>query len=559
MNLTIKARLALLWGLAVLSAAVLGGNGLVAHATIERSAAATREAFEEQTVLTRFEADRLQLTLAAMDAILDRADGIQAERAAQMAGLAQRMTEDAKRIAAMPHPPQDKELAEQLPERTAELLQIVREDLSRAIQSHASADDFEELDDLIDSAARKVSLILRTLGTSLEGRINGAWSEQAAALSTTKTVSTAAMILAVVAVSILAYLIVHSITKPLAALTGAMRSLAGGDKTIAVPGGAARDETGEMARALEVLKDGLIHADQLAAEQETMKARAAAERQAALAQLAGNFEQGVKGVVGRVSTAASGMKTTAECLADMAHESGSHAEALSAAAQVTASNVQTVAAAAEELSASIAEIAGRVGRSSTIARNAVDEARKVDTVVGSLSEAANRIGDVVRMIGDIAGQTNMLALNATIEAARAGETGKGFAVVANEVKSLAHQTTKATEEIGLQITTVQDVVREVVAAIAGIAQTIADIDETAGAIAASVQQQGSATREIAASAQQAAAGSAEMSDNVLQMSQVVDMVRHSATEVLTAADQLTGNSADLHGEVEKFLENVRAG
>jgi methyl-accepting chemotaxis protein len=217
-----------------------------------------------------------------------------------------------------------------------------------------------------------------------------------------------------------------------------------------------------------------------------------------------------------------------------------------------------VAGAAEELSASVAEISRRVDQSSQIAGKAVAEAEHTNARVKSLAEAAQKIGDVVQLITDIASQTNLLALNATIEAARAGEMGKGFAVVANEVKSLANQTAKATEEIGAQISAMQSATGEAVQAIAGIGTTIAEINHIASDIAAAINQQGAATQEIARNVQDAASGTEQVSSNIGSVTQAATETGHASEELLDAAQSLAVETERLRSEVTSFLTDVRA-
>ena len=266
----------------------------------------------------------------------------------------------------------------------------------------------------------------------------------------------------------------------------------------------------------------------------------------------------VKNVVDVVAAASTELDSTARGMTGTAEEASTRSATVASASEEASTNVQTVAGAAEELASSVQEIGRQVAQSSQIAGRAVAEATRTNETVQSLAEAAGRIGDVVSLITDIASQTNLLALNATIEAARAGEAGKGFAVVASEVKALATQTAKATEDIGTQITAIQDVTSSAVEAIASIQSTIDEISTISTAIASAVDQQGSATQEIARNVQEAAAGTQEVSSNISGVSSSVSETGASAQEVMSAAGQLSEHAVQLRNDVEDFLRQLNA-
>jgi methyl-accepting chemotaxis protein len=231
---------------------------------------------------------------------------------------------------------------------------------------------------------------------------------------------------------------------------------------------------------------------------------------------------------------------------------------VAAASEEASTNVQSVASATEELTSSVNEISRQVQESARMANEAVGQARKTNGRIDELSKAAARIGDVVELINTIAGQTNLLALNATIEAARAGEAGRGFAVVASEVKALAEQTAKATGEIGQQITGIQAATQESVSDIREISGTIEKLSEISSTIAAAVEEQGAATQEISRNVQQAAEGTMQVSSNITDVQRGASETGSASSQVLSAAQSLSGDSNRLKREVGKFLDSVRA-
>lgn len=357
----------------------------------------------------------------------------------------------------------------------------------------------------------------------------------------------------------MATLVGRGVLTPLLGMNEAMDKLATGDHRVVIPGQGRRDEIGMMASAMQVFKEAAIKIELLRAEQEAMKRQAEIDRKEALEDLAGSFEVSVRGIVQIVSSSATELQASAQSLSAVSEQTVRQSTAVAAASEQASANVQTVASAAEELTASINEISRQVAHSTQVSHGAVDQADRVDVMVQGLAAAASKIGDVVKLINDIATQTNLLALNATIEAARAGDAGKGFAVVANEVKHLANQTARATEEISGQIIAVQTATQESVSAIRAITTTIGEISQIGGAIAAAVEQQGVATREIARNVMEASAGTAEVSSNIVGVTECSAETGRASGQVLDAARELSVQAEHLREDVDRFIAYIRHG
>ena len=345
--------------------------------------------------------------------------------------------------------------------------------------------------------------------------------------------------------------------KPLPVMTNLLAAISHDEKISEIPYRSRKDEIGDMAAAVAVLNDKNVHRLELEHHKaETDKERERREQK--MLQTVVAFDHDIQAILESVSENSRTMEGTAQRLTEIAEATAEQSTSASSVSNEAASNAQTVASASEELSASIGEISQQLSKTRSVVSLASNESIATNEKVESLDMAAQKIGEVVTIIQAVAEQTNLLALNATIEAARAGEAGKGFAVVAAEVKELANQTSKATEEISSQISGIQSSSQEAVAAISKISETMAEVNEYTNSIAAAVEQQGAATEEISSNVQQASQGTLEASERMASVSSSVADTHQSAENVLEASRNAAEQALQLRERIESFLKDIQA-
>ncbi|MES0880759.1 methyl-accepting chemotaxis protein [Roseibium sp. SCP14] len=372
---------------------------------------------------------------------------------------------------------------------------------------------------------------------------------------------TIGMVVSPVGLAFLGFALVLAIglARPLARLQNGLDRLSEGDLDIRIEGAERSDEIGTIARSVTAFRENLAEKAKEQAEQDLAHQQAMnAERKALMQDVADDFEKSVIGVVSALSKAAGSVEGNSS---QLNNAMGSSLEAVQGVHQATCeanNSVEVVTSSAENLSQSLMRVREDVDQATTIASTAVEEARKTDEVVGRLSETGRAIGEIVELISQIASQTNLLALNATIEAARAGDAGRGFAVVANEVKALAEQTTKATDDISAQVASVQDVAEQSETAIRSIAETIGQVSDISGKIREAVEEQTSATHEISSNALTARSSSEQVGSNVNTLSDVMETSRSATDEMQQASADLGELSNNLQSQVSQFLKSIRA-
>ncbi len=444
-----------------------------------------------------------------------------------------------------------RKVSEKFVDFRAELVRMARED------TIANARAFGD-NDANRSARQALNTQIQKVAAAIAAKIDETTTELNAFYANRSLISFVVLGVGLLGAGVAAWQIGGAmIARPINDITSAMETLARGDTSVRIPGSERGDEIGGMANAVEVFKENMIHNAEMtaaAAREQAAKEERAKQVNAAI----GDFEKQIAAVNENLAASANELGKSAQSMSAIAEETSRQADVVSTAATESSANVNTVAASAEELQASIAEINRQVSHSSAVSRQAVDEASRTESKVQGLAHAAQKIGEVVELINGIAAQTNLLALNATIEAARAGNAGKGLAVVATEVKALATQTAKATEEVAAQVAGIQAATKESLDGIQAIGKTIGQMDGISATIASAIEQQSAATQEISRSVQAAAAGTQEVSQNIGEVTNAAGETGSMAGLVLNASTALSGQTETLRESVQGFLHKVRA-
>lgn len=425
---------------------------------------------------------------------------------------------------------------------------IVRGEIYRGVSSILGVPHLAIYEPLRDAAGNPVGILF--VGVPL--------SEQSAVIMTMMKQSAWVALFIILAASALSWVTLRMSLQPLRTIAAAVTTIGEGDLRQLVPCTDRSDQIGEIARAVEILRQLAVHEKKLASATVAQEEREAGERRRFMLTLADEFEAAVGGIVETVSASSNGLLTKARSMVSTAERTTQQLATVTASAADSGRRAQAVAVAAEQLGASIGEINRQVIQSGRITGKAVNDARHADAIVQALSEGTERIGQVVKLVTSIATQTDLLALNATIEAARAGQAGKGFAVVASEVKILATRTAGATEEIGSRIGQIQSSTGDAVRSIKDVADTIGEIGTIATAIAAAVEQQGVATAEITFNMQQTASSTRGMTTSIREVTEAAMNTGATAGDMLTASVELSGHASQLAVEINQFIAGVRA-
>lgn len=541
--------LALTVVLGVLSIERLGGVNDAAAEIRDKWLPATRELgdFAFNTIRYR------QLEAAA---ILAPNDEARAKEFATMRAVVDHAAEDWRAYLPLETGTGERQRAEQIEQGWAEYIA-----LSRRLQSLAANPDKSEATAFYVGQMRSTfnSKVMDGVAAAVTDTVAGgkaAADRGAQIYAEARLLIVIALVLAALLCAAAGFVITRSVSHPIRRMTNAMTKLSGHDLSVEIEGVGRSDEIGAMATAVQVFKTSMIEADRLAEAQRAARAQKETRQRAVEGHIA-EFDRSIEGALGVLTSASDQMHTVAQSMSAIAEETSRQATAVAAASEQASTNVQTVAVATEEMSSSVEEITRQVAQSGAVTAQAVADAAKTTTTVQGLAATAEKIGAVVQLISDIASQTNLLALNATIEASRAGEAGKGFAVVAAEVKSLANQTAKATDDISQQIGAMQAVTQEAVAAMHAIDQTIRGMSQISTAIAGAIEEQAAATREIARNTQEAARGTEEVSRNIAGVNLAAGETGGTAGRALSASEELNRSTELLRGSIATFLDGIR--
>ena len=399
--------------------------------------------------------------------------------------------------------------------------------------------------------------VMNEVAVTIEESLSTANAASESAASLAQMAMIVGLVLGLIFAVAVNFMTASAVVRPLTAMTDAMRKLAGGDLDLSIPSEGRADEMGAMASAVATFKENAIARVRLEEAQRAEEEKRAG-RTATLERLMAEFDKSVSNVISVLVGRTGDLTETANRMNEVSRRTNEKAGVVASEAKSSQSSSQSIASATAELTASVGEISRQVSHAAKASGQAVDQAEQTNKTVASMADAANKIGEVVKLISDVAEQTNLLALNATIEAARAGEAGKGFAVVESEVKALANQTAKATEEITTQIQAIQTVSQASVTAIGEICEKIRDLDEINASVASALEEQDGANREISQGAEHASEGANRIAANIEEVAAATHETEEVGAAVLSVSGELGDQSNVLKKLVDDFVRGIKA-